>query len=426
MRPSIVLSFFMLATLIGLLANQPSAAAGWQTITLEAGQSPSLAINPIDQKPYISYYGATAKDLKLAFPVSSGGDCGPGNTWSCNSIRYTNTVDFGLSSSIGFNSAGEWGISYVENSPSGGLGFHGAAPIGNTQLYETVETGKYLAYFGTSFAYSAKGVASFAYVAFDGFHTYLRFAYYNPRSLGTCGLSNQWDCETVAKVDGTGLNAASLAYMNDLAMIVYRDSVNGRLYTAVRTGIGDGTCLSSNWTCLIVDKNSKVSGTPTIGIYSTSKVGVAYYDFSNHYMMVADSITGSCGWTCTYVENVNAQQNDHAGIAIALLDGKYIVAYTDRTKTNNTVLKVAYPDSGRAANCNYNALTKTFGWRCEVVDDGGGTKKVGQVISMSVTKAGVVYIAYSNDSDGTIKLAYSATSVKPKPDLTPILMLLLD
>lgn len=427
MRPANILSFCMMVVLIGLLPNPPSAAAGWEIITLDAGYSPSLAINPLNQNPYISYYGATAKDLKLAFPVSSAGDCGPGNTWSCNSIQYTNTVDFGLGSSIGFDSAGNWGISYLTNNSSG-LGFHGTAPSGNFQYYKTIETS--YSYFVTSFRYSASGVASFAYVAFDGISSYLRFAHYNPRGASTCGLANQWDCETVAKVDGHGLSSASLAYMNDLAVIAYRDSVYGRLYTAVRTGFGNGTCMSSQWECKIVDSNSQVSGTPSVGAYSTSKVGIAYYDFYNHYMMVADATTGVCGWTCIYVESVNAKQNDNAAIAIALLNGQYIVAYTDRTNSNNTVLKVAYPYSGRAgdraANCNYDGIKKSFGWHCEVIDDGGGTKKVGQSISMGVTTAGAVYIAYSNDSDRTIKLAYQAAPVKPKPDLTPILMLLLD
>ena len=45
-------------------------------------------------------------------------------------------------------------------------------------------------------------------------------------------------------------------------------------------------------------------------------------------------------------------------------------------------------------------------WRCEVVDNGGGSKNVGRFISMGVTTGGVVYIAYSNDTDHTLNLAY--------------------
>jgi hypothetical protein len=402
------------------------AATGWQIITLQAGQRPSLAINPLNQKPYISYYDAIAQDLKLAFPVSSAGDCGPANTWSCNSIRYPNTENFGDGSSIGFDSAGDWGISYLISSVPSGLGFYGTAPSGNFQFYKTVESANFLAYFSTSFRYTASGVASFAYVAYGGANSYLRYAFYNPTGVSTCGLANHWDCETVAKVDIRGLNSVSLAYINNLAVIAYRDSALGRLYTAVRAGVGNGTCLSSLWQCKIVDSNSQVSGTPSIAIDSASRAAIAYYDYYTRYMVVADDAKGGCGWTCTYIENVNAQQSDNAAIAIAPFNGKYIVAYTDRTNSNNTVLKVAYPDTSRAANCNYNATSKRYGWRCEVVDDGGGTKKVGQFLSMDVTTSGAVYIAYSDDSEGTIKLAYTGVPVKAKPDLTPILMLLLD
>ncbi len=36
--------------------------------------------------PWVSYYDTTNHDLRLAHPVSSGGNCGPSNSWKCEVI----------------------------------------------------------------------------------------------------------------------------------------------------------------------------------------------------------------------------------------------------------------------------------------------------------------------------------------------------
>jgi len=390
----------------------PVTGVGWQKITVDAGpnvdQTLSLAINPLTQQPYISYYSAAVKDLKLAFPVSSGGDCGPGNTWSCSSIQYVNSEDFGPYSSIDFNSAGNWGISYVKMWPLTGVGFHGTPVSGNTQLYTGVETSLYSAYASTSFRYAANGTASFAYLGFDGINFYLNFAYYNPLSSGTCGMANHWDCEKISKVYPVGLGTSpSLAYAYNFAMIAYRDSVYGHPYVAGRVASNLGNCpFSANWQCNLVDMNTVVAGGVSL-VSNYPSAGAAYYDASplHPYFIVADGKSGNCGWTCMYIENVGAQPNDDAQTAIAMRSGKYIAAYTDRRVPNNTLLKIAYQDPD--GNCGpINPATTLRTWRCEVVDNGGGSKNVGRFLSMRVTSGGVVYIAYSNDTDHTLKLAY--------------------
>ena len=90
----------------------------------DVGFTTSLALQPGTDKPYISYYDSTNGDLKLAFPVSGGGDCGPGNTWSCNSLAFQNMTDFGVENSIDFNSLGQWGIAY-SNFTDGNNAFRG-------------------------------------------------------------------------------------------------------------------------------------------------------------------------------------------------------------------------------------------------------------------------------------------------------------
>ncbi len=266
----------------------------------------------------------------------------------------------------------------------------------------------YIAYTAASFRYAANGTASFAYLGFDGINFYLNYAYYNPASLGTCGMSNHWDCEKISKVSMAGLGASpSLTYSYNFPMIAYRDSVYGYLYNAGRIGSNLGNCpYSSNWQCNLVDKNTVVAGGVSL-ISNYPSAGAAYYDASplHPYLIVADGKSGNCGWTCMYIENVGAQSSDDAQTGIGLRSGKYIAAYTDRKNPNNTLLKVAYPDPD--GNCGPpDPVTTRRTWRCEVVDNGGGTKNVGRFLSMRVTSGGVVYIAYSNDTDHTLKLAY--------------------
>jgi hypothetical protein len=371
------------------------------------GQSLSLAIHPLTKIPYISYYDGANADLKLAFPVSSGGDCGPGSSWSCNSLKHPNTESYGSSSSIDINSAGDWGISYVKNSSGSSVNFDGTLSPGNTQFYTSVDSLKYSAYYDTSFRFNPDGNGSFAYLGIDsGAKVYVNFASYTASLNNSCGSYTFWSCETVAQVSGIRFSGyPSLAYWGYLPLIAYRGS-DGRLYFAARTASGTGSCpYSAQWECTLVDKISAVVGGISFDFRPTDSA-IAYYDSTTHYMVVASGTTGVCNWTCSYIENVGAQDdssNDGNEIAIAFRNGKYLVAYTDRKNPNNTILKVAYPDPN--GNCG-PVLGGKPSWRCEVVDDGGGTKSVGKFISMGVTPSNVVYIAYSNDTDGTLKLAY--------------------
>ena len=389
--------------------NPPVTGAGWQKITVDSagseGQSLSLAINPLTQKPYISYYDGTNGDLKLAFPVASGGDCGPGNTWSCNSLKYTNTADFGLFSSIDFNSAGNWGISYVQTSPSPSVNFEGTPLPGNTQFFISVE-GTHASYMGTSFRFSPGGVGSFLFVSYSGGKSYLNYASYDSQYGGTCGPSNNhWDCEIISQTYLTGFwQHPSLAYIGYMPAIAYRDSTSGQLYFAARINTGSGNCTFSNlWQCDAIDINSTAAGGIAF-LGDPQYPAVAYYDANTQYLMLADGHKGPCNWTCIYIEDVGAQVNDNNDIALAMRNGKYLIAYTYRVSPSNTILKVAYPDPN--GNCGPFAAGGNQTWRCEVVDDGGVTKNVGKFLSMGVTSSNVVYIAYSNDTDQTLKLAY--------------------
>ncbi len=136
---ALVLMVFIVSVMPQLsFANQPNAGGGtWEISVIDStnnvGLTPSLALQPTTGKPYISHYDGSAGDLKLAFPVTAGGDCGPGNTWSCNSLYFQNIDTFGLFSSIAFNSLGQWGIVYSAGFL--GNGFRGIPAVGSSEVF---------------------------------------------------------------------------------------------------------------------------------------------------------------------------------------------------------------------------------------------------------------------------------------------------
>jgi hypothetical protein len=74
------------------------------------GFYPSVAYNPDDNQPYISYYDSVGKNLVLASPAPTTGNCGTGNSWWCRVVDGINISgitgetngDVGQYSSIAF------------------------------------------------------------------------------------------------------------------------------------------------------------------------------------------------------------------------------------------------------------------------------------------------------------------------------------
>ena len=64
----------------------------------DVGQHVSIAFHPVSGRPYISYYDASNQNLRMAKYVVTGGNCGPDNTWSCETVDETGNV--GMYSSI--------------------------------------------------------------------------------------------------------------------------------------------------------------------------------------------------------------------------------------------------------------------------------------------------------------------------------------
>ena len=96
-----------------------AANARWFTSEIDTpgdtGQHTSMVIDHSTGTTYISYYDATSKTLRLAMSrdPGSGGNCGPDNSWLCQTVDSTYGV--GRYSSIDINPTNdEIGIAYYD------------------------------------------------------------------------------------------------------------------------------------------------------------------------------------------------------------------------------------------------------------------------------------------------------------------------
>ena len=160
---------------------------------------------PGNDIPYISYFDATSGHLRLASPVTSGGNCGPNNSWRCRTIDANPQV--GKYSSIDiFKSGTVWklGIAYIDETNHalkyyGYSCFSGLCTRSSIQAIDAaLNPTRY-----TSLKFDANGAPHIAYQGNCGANcSELKYASY-VGSGGNCG-AGKWSCITVKNVAHAG------------------------------------------------------------------------------------------------------------------------------------------------------------------------------------------------------------------------------
>lgn len=384
--------------------------------TGDVGMFPSLALQPTTEKPYISYYNNTLGDLKLTFPVTGGGDCGPSNSWSCNSLTFQNNTNFGLESSLAFNSLGQWGIAY-QNATDGTNEFRGIPAVGGGEIFfEPIEQPALIFNVINSLQYGANDVAQVSYGLMDinqnkGFIKHAQYV----GQFGNCGYG-LWRCTAVVQTSMTGFSLYnSMVLVGNLPFIFYRD-INLRLSMAVNTIGGCGP--ANDWDCSQVDTTTTVNG--LISSYASEPdnyIGVAYIgNDSLRYAYMVQSGTGNCGSTyfefrCVILDSVGtADNNQWMAASLGFFNGQPVIAYTDTNDRASTILKIAYPQTN--GNCGPLDTALRHTWRCEVVDGSGSSgNDRGYYPSLQVDSQGRIHIAYYDFALGNLKYAVTETPV---------------
>ena len=107
-------AFVLVSTGVGL-AESDAATLPWIIEKVESGGQmgayASVAIDPLSNTMYISYFDSANDDLRVARHVGSGGNCGPANAWTCEIVDAS--VQGGQYSSIAIDPAtGLPGVAY--------------------------------------------------------------------------------------------------------------------------------------------------------------------------------------------------------------------------------------------------------------------------------------------------------------------------
>ena len=301
----------VLAILVGILGNtgvvradptgektaaaasvSSAATAAWFTdwitssTTVSDGIHVSIAFDPGSGTPIVSYYDATNGNLMLASPVSSGGNCGPNNSWWCRAV--VTLGDVGQYSSIDIYAGGiiwKLGIAYYDNTNHSLKYAEYYCPFDCAWTYTTVDSsadlgddiGKY-----ASLKFDSTGDPHIAYYVYDDFDSlffpggyYLKYAHYVGGSSSNCG-GGAWRCDTVdssSTFQQTGLYPSLDLNSANQARIAYYNAFNGNLRYAW-AGASGGNCGPSNtWQCDTIDGNT--GGNPNVGLYPSLRIDKA-------------------------------------------------------------------------------------------------------------------------------------------------------
>ena len=427
-----------------------AARSGWTTQyierffypTVDVGSYNSIAFNPHDNLPYISYYHATNKDLMLASPASSlNGNCGPSsNDWWCrpvdgDGLEGRSTDDTGQYSSLAFwKGSGDdtWklGISYYDATIYGlRYAEWNCEPGSCGWIYTTLHTGSEYYYVGlyTSLHYDSTG---YPHIAYYGLNTQgaddLWYANYVSNGTGSCPGSNYWMCQRIDTGDGTGKFASLDLTYNGRVDIAYYSEATGDLKYAYYTGLGN--CISGNgWVCRTIDSVGNVGGYTSIVApgYINDVTRVAYYDFLNRELRYAYSGmsggSGNCGpsnsWQCNMVDDMSS--DPPVGISMKEdPEGYPMIAYqyvdhSDPSSYHH--LRIARPylvyHDSDIGNCGdtppgYAVLY----WRCTSLDQGYYYDHEASFVSLAISPSGLGAISYTEDNDNyqstVLRLAY--------------------
>ena len=418
---------------VGVNAD-PAANAPWFNIDVDTpgdtGQYTSVAIDPVNDTTYISYYDATNKTLRWAINsgFGSGGNCGPNNSWFCMTVDSGG--DVGKYSSIAIKPISGGGIYY----PEIGIAYYDATngklkyaygklcptcswsidTVDEPILFPTDNKGQY-----SSLKYDSNGTPYIAYYFENtGGSDALMVASY-VGSGGNCGyeygsVTGKWQCDAIKGGDRVGQYASLALDGAGNRHIAYYDGGNGYLWYAssfIGTNCGPG----NTWICYPIDGGNDVGQYASLYVDNGNDFHIAYYDATTDKLKYAfdKGSGGNCGLLgsaqCDTIDDMPAGSHP-LGVSMAEFYAGYpIIAY----QSKNGDLNVARPAAvvpGKLLNCGPTAQGST--WYCETIDPGNSLGPVinGDFVSIDLSSSGLATIAYYNhfgvSKIGKLKVAY--------------------
>jgi len=411
------------------LGSSASSAANapWFTIEVDTigdiGQHVSVAIDEDTGTPYISYRDPSMRDLCLARYVGSGGNCGPGSSWFCQTIDRDG--DVGQYSSI-VVSQGKVHISYYDAS-NGDLKYAYYRPPPNPRWYiSTIDKGILPTSIGlyTSLKIDSNG------------RPHISYYYSNPTGVdalkiassvgsdGNCGYGEglgRWQCDTIQAGEGVGQYASLALDGAGNRHIAYYDRGNGDLWYATnRSGSNCGPG-GNTWTCYPVAVASDVGQYASLYVDNANRFHIAYYDATADKLRYAVNVGGggNCGVLgSAQCDEIDAMPAGYHPLGVSMAQdaaGYPIIAYQSYGGSLNVARPAAAPGlSGGGGNCGPEDLFST--WYCQTIDRAGtwNPYRNGDFVSVVVNSSGLATIAYYGfitSSGGNLNVAYQRMQV---------------
>ena len=386
-------------------ARHAPGAATWDLSTVEAtnnvGAAPSLALGPGDTV-HVSYYDATARDLKHAWRVGAG-------AWTIEAVDSAG--DAGQTSSLSISPDGTLGIAYFDATEDD-LEWAEQAP-GGAWLRQTIDTTG-----GTS--------PSLALDSAGHPHVVYRLQSTHAAVHAARGADGTWTTEPVTA-------GAELAADRALAV-----GPGGTLHVAYRIeGSGDlgyvEKLAGSGWAMAVVDASSN-----DVGMYATIQVGrdasvhIAYHDRSagqlRYARRSATAFDFEIGDIAANSGRFAALVLDDAGVAFVVhLGGSAAMAlrrswrprggiwhretvdatgntgqFSDLTVSGTGDVRITYWDATNTAARWAGRNMGSAMWTLETIDN---SAQVGRFTSIESDATGADHVAYCDDQNQTARYA---------------------
>jgi len=413
-------------TVSGANTTSP-ASAPWFIDTVDSsydvGQYVSVALDPENGTSYISYYDATYKDLRMAKYVGSGGNCGPDNAWSCETVDSVG--DVGKYSSIAVDPTDNYPIiAYFDTANGGALKLAIGSGVG--WIFKTIQDPM----FGSAGSYASLKLDSTGKT---------RIAYYFSNLLGVDSLwyveyvgggtgsctDNNYQCDIVDSGDKVGKYASLALDSADRPRIAYYDGGNDALMYAYYNG---------SWTIReILPINSGQYASLYVDVDNGDISHIAHYDSVNGQLGYAVYVGsgGNCGfnssatvfeWQCDEIESVGTGTHP-MGVSLAVDGAGYpLIAYQNATEgpLGMGTLKVARPVAALnqlVGNCGPEP-SLFYTWQCDTLLPLGPYYDIhyrpADYVGIDLNSAGLATIAYyGNDTDdgGVLQVTYQRLQV---------------
>lgn len=327
--------------------------------TGNVGSSSSTAVDS-SGTPWVSYYDATSGDLKVAKKVNTGGNCASG-IWQCTTVESSGTT--GQYSAMAIDASGAPWISYYNAGTAKDLRVAHYVGTGGTGCATTawtcvnVDTSGDVGQF-SAIALDTAGNPRVSYL--NATSADLKVASY----VGTGGsgcATTAWSCVTVQSTGAFGQHTSIAVDAANVVWVSFVEQTNGDLYVAHTVASG-GTCNASTWSCDILETANSVGWFNAIALAPDGTPWVSYAQDSAGELKVAHRVAGTgcddSAWTCETVKSAGDWVGDTTSIAFDP-GGHAEIAYWDDTNRN---LGLARQVGTGGTGC------ATAAWQCTAID----------------------------------------------------------